>query len=458
MICKYCGKSFEGSVCPDCGAPADGTELADAPAKVQTDGAEAAVTVKSKKVCGRYFAYRVAAAFVLFIGSFSLAMYVLTGERSRTMASVGMMSGIALGIASAIAVVLILVTVASIKRAVSRKCMTVLFVIAEVCLFYGGVFAAFFSADGTGGANVFKMILTFVTLILSAALLSVGMEPKNAAALMPVTQTKQKVSYAVSGAAVLLTVILALIPVLSTLGDPLRNADKISLGMTESEVVGIMGEADMEGDDTCVWYDRKTAKTARKLADLEEEVLQGNMDAMEEMIKLTEELASMEGQSLTVTMEYGKVSRIEFNADSGVAEKKVTSASTVTIVRPESGAEATDDGLTAEVSAVYQDESWSKSYSVVSIEKMTLNMADECFEIEWKYAFGDVKTVSGTLEATISELQEDYKFLALERYDWQFGFEDLKNASQESRQAYAALCEKYGVDSEFIGGMLDEEA
>ena len=256
----------------------------------------------------------------------------------------------------------------------------------------------------------------------------------------------------------LLTLILALIPVLSTLGNPLRNADKISLGMTKSEVVDIMGEADTDGNGAFVWYDRKTAKTAQKLADLEEEVLQGNMDAMEEMMKLTEELASMEGQSLTVYITSGTVTGVEFNADSSVTEKKATTESTATVVSPGSGADATDDGLTVEVNAVYQDESWSKMYGVVSIDKMTLDLAGECFEIEWKYAFGDVKTVSGTLEATISELKDSYKFLALERYDWQFGYDDLKDASQETKQAYAALCEKYGVDSEFIGGMLDKEA
>lgn len=456
MICKNCGKSFEGDVCPDCGTPADGTEQANAPAEVQTDGAE--VVVKNTKVCGRYFAFRIAAAFVLFIGSFSLAMYALTGEKSRTMASMGTVSGIALGIASAMALVLIFVTLASVKRPVSRKLMTALLVVAVIGLFYGGVFASFLSTNGSGGVNVFKIVFTFVTLLLSTALMSAGMGAKNAESLAPVTRTKQKVSYAVSGAAVLLTLILALIPVLSTLGNPLRNADKISLGMTKSEVVDIMGEADTDGDGAFVWYDRKTAKTAQKLADLEEEVLQGNMDAMEEMMKLMEELASMEGQSLTVYITSGTVTGVEFNADSSVTEKKATSASTATVVGPGSGADATDDGLTVEVNAVYQDESWSKMYGVVSIEKMTLDLAGECFEIEWKYAFGDVKTVSGTLEATISELEESYKFLALERYDWQFGYDDLKDATQETRQAYAALCEKYGVDSEFIGGMLDEEA
>ena len=455
MICKNCGKSFEGDVCPDCGTPADGTEQANAPAEVQTDGAE--VVVKNTKVCGRYFAFRIAAAFVLFIGSFSLAMYALTGEKSQ-MASAGMVSGIALGIASAMALVLIFVTLASVKRPVSRKLMTALLVVAVIGLFYGGVFASFLSTNGSGGVNVFKIVFTFVTLLLSTALMSAGMGAKNAESLAPVTRTKQKVSYAVSGAAVLLTLILALIPVLSTLGNPLRNADKISLGMTKSEVVDIMGEADTDGNGAFVWYDRKTAKTAQKLADLEEEVLQGNMDAMEEMMKLTEELASMEGQSLTVYITSGTVTGVEFNADSSVTEKKATSASTATVVRPGSGADATDDGLTVEVNAVYQDESWSKMYGVVSIDKMTLDLAGECFEIEWKYAFGDVKTVSGTVEATISELKDSYKFLALERYDWQFGYDDLKDASQETKQAYAALCEKYGVDSEFIGGMLDEEA
>lgn len=455
MICRNCGKSFEGDVCPDCGTPADGTEQANAPAEVQTDGAGAAV--KNTKVCGRYFAFRIAAAFVLFIGSFSLAMYALTGEKSQ-MASAGMVSGIALGIASAMALVLIFVTLASVKRPVSRKLMTALLVVAVIGLFYGGVFASFLSTNGSGGVNVFKIVFTFVTLLLSTALMSAGIGSKNAESLAPVTRTKQKVSYAVSGAAVLLALILALIPVLSTLGNPLRNADKISLGMTKSEVIDIMGEADTDGNGAFVWYDRKTAKTAQKLADLEEEVLQGNMDAMEEMMKLMEELASIEGQSLTVYITSGTVTGVEFNADSSVTEKKATSASTATVVRPGSGADATDDGLTVEVNAVYQDESWSKMYGVVSIDKMTLDLAGECFEIEWKYAFGDVKTVSGTLEATISELKDSYKFLALERYDWQFGYDDLKDATQETKQAYAALCEKYGVDSEFIGGMLDEEA
>ena len=455
MICKNCGKSFEGDVCPDCGTPADGTEQANAPAEVQTDGAE--VAVKNTKVCGRYFAYRIAAAAVLFVASFALAMYAATGEKSQ-MASAGMVSGIALGIASAMALVLIFVTLASVKRPVSRKLMTALLAVAVIGLFYGGVFASFLSTNGSGGVNVFKIVFTFVTLLLSTALLRAGMGAKNAESLAPVTRTKQKVSYAVSGAAVLLTLILALIPVLSTLGNPLRNADKISLGMTESKVVDIMGEADTDGNGSFVWYDRKTAKTAQKLADLEEEVLQGNMDAMEEMMKLTEELASMEGQSLTVYITSGTVTGVEFNADSSVTEKKATSASTATVVRPGSGADATDDGLTVEVNAVYQDESWSKMYGIVSIDKMTLDLAGECFEIEWKYAFGDVKTVSGTLEATISELKDSYKFLALERYDWEFGYDDLKDASQETKQEYAALCEKYGVDSEFIGGMLDEEA
>ena len=455
MICKNCGKSFEGDVCPDCGTPADGTEQANAPAEVQTDGAE--VVVKNTKVCGRYFAYRIAAAAVLFIASFALAMYAATGEKSQ-MASAGMVSGIALGIASAMALVLIFVTLASVKRPVSRKLMTALLVVAVIGLFYGGVFASFLPTNGSGGVNVFKIVFTFVTLLLSTALLRAGIGSKNAESLAPVTRTKQKVSYAVSGAAVLLTLILALIPVLSTLGNPLRNADKISLGMTKSEVVDIMGEADTDGNGAFVWYDRKTAKTAQKLADLEEEVLQGNMDAMEEMMKLTEELASMEGQSLTVYITSGTVTGVEFNADSSVTEKKATTESTATVVSPGSGADATDDGLTVKVNAVYQDESWSKMYGVVSIDKMTLDLAGECFEIEWKYAFGDVKTVSGTLEATISELKDSYKFLALERYDWQFGYDDLKDASQETKQAYAALCEKYGVDSEFIGGMLDEEA
>lgn len=456
MICKKCGKPFEGDICPDCGTPADGTEQANASVGAQTDGVETAV--KNGKVCGRYFALRIAAAFVLFIGSFSLAMYTLTREKSQTMASVGMVSGIAFGIASAMALVLIFVTLASVKRAVSRKFMTALLVVAAIGLFYGGVFASFLSVDGTGGANVFKIVLTFVTLLLSMALLRAGIGSKKAEALAPVTQKKQKISYAVSGAAVLLTLILALIPVLSTLGNPLRNADKISLGMTEREVVGIMGEADMEGGDSLVWYDRKTAKTAQKLADLEEEVLQGNMDAMEEMMQLTEELESMEGQSLTVYLTSGTVTGVEFNADSGVTEKKATSASTATVVRPGSGADATDDGLTAEVNAFYQDDSWMNMYGVVTIESMTLDMAGETFEIEWTYRFSDNHAAGGTVEATISELEEDYKFLALERYDWEYGYEDLKDAPQETKQAYAALCEKYGVESEFIGGMLGEGA
>lgn len=456
MICKKCGKSFEGDACPDCGTPADGTEQANAPAEVRTDGAETAV--KNGKVCGRYFALRIAAAFVLFIGSFSLTMYTLTGEKSQTMASVGMVSGIALGIASAMALVLIFVTLASVKRAVSRKFMTALLVVAAIGLFYGGVFASFLSVDGAGGANVFKIILTFVTLLLSMALLRAGMGSKKAEALAPVTQKKQKISYAVSGAAVLLTLILALVPVLSTLGNPLRNADKITLGMTEREVVGIMGEADMEGGDSLVWYDRKTAKIAQKLADLEEEVLQGNMDAMEEMMQLTEELESMEGQSLTVSLTSGTVTGVEFNADSGVTEKKATSESTAAIVKLGSGADATDDGLTAELNAFYQDDSWMKMYGVVTIESMTLDMAGETFEIEWTYRFSDNHSAGGTVEATISELQEDYKFLALERYDWEYGYEDLKDAPQETKQAYAALCEKYGVESEFIGGVLGKGA
>ena len=456
MICRNCGKSFEGDVCPDCGTPADGTEQANAPAEVQTDGAE--VVVKNTKVCGRYFAYRIAAAFVLFIGSFSLAMYALTGEKTQAVAMVGTIPTLLMWVSVAVSALIMVLAAASVKRPVSRKLMTALLVVAVIGLFYGGVFASFLSTNGSGGVNVFKIVFTFVTLLLSTALMSAGMGAKNAESLAPVTRTKQKVSYAVSGAAVLLTLILALIPVLSTLGNPLRNADKISLGMTKSEVVDIMGEADTDGNGAFVWYDRKTAKTAQKLADLEEEVLQGNMDAMEEMMKLTEELASMEGQSLTVYITSGTVTGVEFNADSSVTEKKATSASTATVVRPGSGADATDDGLTVEVNAVYQDESWSKMYGVVSIDKMTLDLAGECFEIEWKYAFGDVKTVSGTLEATISELKDSYKFLALERYDWQFGYDDLKDASQETKQAYAALCEKYGVDSEFIGGMLDEEA
>ena len=456
MICRNCGKSFEGDVCPDCGTPADGTERANAPAEAQADGAGAAV--KNTKVCGRYFAYRIAAAAVLFIASFALAMYAATGEKTQAVAMVGTIPTLLMWVSVAVSALIMVLAAASVKRPVSRKLMTALLVVAVIGLFYGGVFASFLSTNGSGGVNVFKIVFTFVTLLLSTALMSAGMGAKNAESLAPVTRTKQKVSYAVSGAAVLLTLILALIPVLSTLGNPLRNADKISLGMTKSEVVDIMGEADTDGNGAFVWYDRKTAKTAQKLADLEEEVLQGNMDAMEEMMKLTEELASMEGQSLTVYITSGTVTGVEFNADSSVTEKKATSASTATVVRPGSGADATDDGLTVEVNAVYQDESWSKMYGVVSIDKMTLDLAGECFEIEWKYAFGDVKTVSGTLEATISELKDSYKFLALERYDWQFGYDDLKDASQETKQAYAALCEKYGVDSEFIGGMLDEEA
>lgn len=457
MICKNCGKSFEGDVCPDCGTPADGTEQANAPAEVQTDGAE--VVVKNTKVCGRYFAYRIAAAFVLFIGSFSLAMYALTGEKTQAVAMVGTIPTLLMWVSVAVSALIMVLAAASVKRPVSRRLLNTLFILDEVAFVLSNFFGIVMSGVGAAGQpDIFKIVLFVVTFVLAAALLRAGIGSKNAESLAPVTRTKQKVSYAVSGAAVLLTLILALIPVLSTLGNPLRNADKISLGMTKSEVVDIMGEADTDGNGAFVWYDRKTAKTAQKLADLEEEVLQGNMDAMEEMMKLTEELASMEGQSLTVYITSGTVTGVEFNADSSVTEKKATSASTATVVRPGSGADATDDGLTVEVNAVYQDESWSKMYGVVSIDKMTLDLAGECFEIEWKYAFGDVKTVSGTLEATISELKDSYKFLALERYDWQFGYDDLKDASQETKQAYAALCEKYGVDSEFIGGMLDEEA
>ena len=386
--------------------------------------------------------FRLAAATVLFIASFALAMYAATGEKSQAVAMAGTIPTLLMWVSVAISALLMIFTAVSVKRPVSRKLLNTLFVLDEVAFVLGNFFSIVMSGVGAAGQpDIFEIVFFIIAFVLAAALLRAGIGPKKAEALAPVTQKKQKISYIVSGAAVLLTLILALIPVLSTLGNPLRNADKISLGMTESEVVGIMGEADMEGDGSFVWYDRKTAKTAQKLADLEEEVLQGNMDAMEEMMKLTEELASMEGQSLTVYITSGTVTGVEFNADSSVTEKKATSASTATVVRPGSGADATDDGLT-----------------VVSIDKMTLDLAGECFEIEWKYAFGDVKTVSGTLEATISELKDSYKFLALERYDWQFGYDDLKDATQETKQAYAALCEKYGVDSEFIGGMLDDEA
>lgn len=457
MICKKCGKPFEGDICPDCGTPADGTEQANAPVGAQTGGAETAV--KNGKVCGRYFALRIAAAFVLFIGSFSLTMYTLTGEKSQAVAMVGTIPTLLMWVSVAVSALIMVLAAASVKRPVSRRLLNTLFILDEVAFVLSNFFGIVMSGVGAAGQpDIFKIVLFVVTFVLAAALLRAGIGPKKAEALAPVTQKRQKISYIVSGAAVLLTLILALIPVLSTLGNPLRNADKISLGMTEREVVGIMGEADMEGGDSLVWYDRKTAKTAQKLADLEEEVLQGNMDAMEEMMQLTEELESMEGQSLTVYLTSGTVTGVEFNADSGVTEKKATSASTATVVRPGSGADATDDGLTAEVNAFYQDDSWMNMYGVVTIESMTLDMAGETFEIEWTYRFSDNHAAGGTVEATISEFEEDYKFLALERYDWEYGYEDLKDAPQETKQAYAALCEKYGVESEFIGGMLGEGA
>lgn len=166
MICRNCGKSFEGDVCPDCGTPADGTEQANAPAEAQTDGAE--VAVKNTKVCGRYFAYRIAAAAVLFIASFALAMYAATGEKTQAVAMVGTIPTLLMWVSVAVSALIMVLAAASVKRPVSRRLLNTLFVLDEVAFVLSNFFGIVMSGVGAAGQpDIFKIVLFVVTFVLA---------------------------------------------------------------------------------------------------------------------------------------------------------------------------------------------------------------------------------------------------------------------------------------------------
>ena len=413
--------------------------------------------IRSGKVKGRYWAYRLAGTIIGVLFALMSMIYCLSAEVESSygmeipqimgwvMALIGLLFNL-----TALALVVV-----SIFKAMGRRLIRAMFGVGMAFAAYGGIFsialdmlAQTMSSAMQGSVpevsvDALKIVFWVFSMAAGIALFVVGMGTKFDFRKPALTFVQKLVSWIVSGVLVILALVFALLPLSSSLGDPLARAEEVELGMSRSEVVAIMGEPHTESGSTLAWFDSATRDIMKRLEELDGgDSFEDMFNDMEEAANLQEQLASMHSQALSVTLQNDSVYSVSFNADSQVTDKTWESYdSSAQLVK----ADTESSYLMLSVYLTYSDGSWTKMYDDATIEDMSLDLSGSTISVDWSYSVGESTIEEGTLERSVSAWESEYNFNALVAYEDGYAEADLAAASLETLQAYQNLCDANGV-------------
>lgn len=413
--------------------------------------------IRSGKVKGRYWAYRLAGTIIGVLFALMSMIYCLSAEVESgygmdipqimgwVMALIGLLFNL-------VALALVIV---SIFKAMGRKLIRAMFGVGMAFAAYGGILsivldmlAQTMSSAMSGSVpevsvDALKIVFWVFSMAAGIALFVVGMGTKFDFRKPALTFVQKLVSWIVSGVLVILALVFALLPLSSSLGDPLARAEEVELGMSRSEVVAIMGEPHTESGSTLAWFDSATRDIMKRLEELDGgDSFEDMFNDMEEAANLQEQLASMHSQALSVTLQDGSVYSVSFNADSQVSDK--TWESYDSSAQPVK-ADTESSYLMLSVYLTYSDGSWTKMYDDATIEDMTLDLSDSTISVVWSYTADGSTIEEGTLERSVSAWESEYNFNALVVYEDGYAEADLAAASLETLQEYQNFCDANGV-------------
>lgn len=413
--------------------------------------------IRSGKVKGRYWAYRLAGTIIGVLFALMSMIYCLSAEVESgygmdipqimgwVMALIGLLFNL-------VALALVIV---SIFKAMGRKLIRAMFGVGMAFAAYGGIFsialdmlAQTMSSAMQGSVpevsvDALKIVFWVISMAAGIALFVVGMGTKFDFRKPALTFVQKLVSWIVSGVLVILALVFALLPLSSSLGDPLARAEEVELGMSRSEVVAIMGEPHTESGSTLAWYDSATRDIMKRLEELDGgDSFEDMFNDMEEAANLQEQLASMHSQALSVTLQGDSVYSVSFNADSQVTDK--TWESYDSSAQPVK-ADTIGSTLRLNVYLAYSDGSWTKMYAAAAVEDMELTLPGGMLSVKWSYTVGESTVEESTIELSASEWVSRYNYNALQAYEDGYAEADLSGASLEDLQSYQRLCDGTGV-------------
>lgn len=413
--------------------------------------------IRSGKVKGRYWAYRLAGTIIGVLFALMSMIYCLSAEIGSgygmeipqimgwVMALIGLLFNL-----TALALVVV-----SIFKAMGRRLIRAMFGVGMAFAAYGGIFsialdmlAQTMSSAMQGSVpevsvDALKIVFWVFSMAAGIALFVVGMGTKFDFRKPALTFVQKLVSWIVSGVLVILALVFALLPLSSSLGDPLARAEEVELGMSRSEVVAIMGEPHTESGSTLAWYDSATRDIMKRLEELDGgDSFEDMFNDMEEAANLQGQLASMHSQALSVTLQDGSVYSVSFNADSQVSDK--TWESYDSSAQPVK-ADTIGSTLRLNVYLAYSDGSWTKMYAAAAVEDMELTLPGGTLSVKWSYTVGESTIEESTIELSASAWVSEYNYNALQAYEDGYAEADLSGASLEELLSYQRLCDGTGV-------------
>lgn len=413
--------------------------------------------IRSGKVKGRYWAYRLAGTIIGVLFALMSMIYCLSAEVESgygmdipqimgwVMALIGLLFNL-------VALALVIV---SIFKAMGRKLIRAMFGVGMAFAAYGGILsivldmlAQTMSSAMSGSVpevsvDALKIVFWVFSMAAGIALFVVGMGTKFDFRKPALTFVQKLVSWIVSGVLVILALVFALLPLSSSLGDPLARAEEVELGMSRSEVVAIMGEPHIESGSTLAWYDSATRDIMKRLEELDGgDSFEDMFNDMEEAANLQEQLASMHSQALSVTLQGDSVYSVSFNADSQVTDK--TWESYDSSAQPVK-ADTIGSTLRLNVYLAYSDGSWTKMYDEAAVEDMELTLPGGMLSVKWSYTVGESTIEESTIELSASEWVSRYNYNALQAYEDGYAEADLSGATLEELESYRRLCDGANV-------------
>ena len=405
--------------------------------------------IRSGKIKGRYWAYRLAGTIIGVLFALMSMIYCLSAEVESgygmdipqimgwVMALIGLLFNL-------VALALVIV---SIFKAMGRRLIRAMFGVGMAFAAYGGIFSIALdmigqvTSSGAPEVDVVKIVFWVFSMAAGITLFVVGMGVKFDFRKPALTFVQKLVSWIVSGVLVILALVFAFLPL--SAGDPLARAEEVELGMSRSEVVAIMGEPHIESGSTLAWYDSATRDIMKRLEELDGgDSFEDMFNDMEEVANLQEQLASMHSQALSVTLQDGSVYSVSFNADSQVTDK--TWESYDSSAQPVK-ADTIGSTLRLNVYLAYSDGSWTKMYAAAAVEDMELTLSGGTLSVKWSYTVGESTIEESTIELSASEWVSRYNYNALQAYEDGYAEADLSGASLEDLQSYRRLCDGTGV-------------
>lgn len=214
------------------------------------------------------------------------------------------------------------------------------------------------------------------------------------------------------------------------ISDPLRNASDVSLGSDYGTVSGVMGVSPAgEDGDVRIWYDGEYTELLKEAESLVRELeyvesADEALDIMRKLAALEEEIEKTAHTTFTVVFSDGKATDISLTnqfGDGSEPAKELRADKCSYKVSSDRFFEE-GDGFYIEITRVWSDGSWRKSYSEAYITAMLYDELADSYTVECEIALDGENTRNFSVTASKTEWQVSYGFTKItEYYEAHFG-------------------------------------